>query len=233
MKSFLVLAGLVLSAMVSAPALGTPTPISTTIELDTVFTGSIPDGKASWLTATFMSDEGSSSGTLTLTSQLNDADILQGLENKKAAIGWAFYLDQTVTGVSCTSGTCAGSNALFNAGGFNSASVPGMFNLAFGWSPGSRFQSGSSAVYSLTFSGALIGNPFTFNEGGWSSVAHVQGITGGCSGWIVSGRGTTQGSSPCIKPQSIVTVPEPADLCIFVLGLMLMGLLAGLRRRID
>ena len=232
MKNFLVLAGLTLSAMVPTPALGTPTPISSTINLGTVFTGSIPDGIAPWLTATFTSNVGSSSGTLILTSHLNDADFLQGLNSKRSTIGWAFYLNQTVTRVSCTSASCADNNALFNAGGFNSGPVPGVFNLAFGWSSGNRFQSGSSAVYSLTFSDALNGNPFAVNHDPWLSVAHVQGITGGCSGWIVSPKGTTQGGSPCIAPRTPVrTVPEPGDLGIFGLGLLLMGLFAGVHRR--
>ncbi len=236
MKKILVLSGFALAAMaamVSMPALATP--ISATINLSTVYTGNIPDGSAPWLTAEFTSNTGSLNGTLTLASNLSNSDFLQGLSSNKAAIGWAFYLNPRVTGstvsISCTSGTCADS-ASWNASGFNSGPVPGVFNLAFGWSSQNRFLSGSSAVYGLTFSSALTGNPFGLNGDQWSSVAHVQGITGGCSGWIVSGTGRTHGGSPCITPL-VRTVPEPGELGMFGLGLLLMGLLVGLRRRYD
>ncbi len=235
MKKFLVLSGLALAAAMAMPALafGSPTTISATMNLDTVFTGSIPDGSAPWLTADFTSDVGSSRGTLTLTSHLSGPDFVQGLSSSRSTIGWAFYLDQAVSGsISCTSGTCA-DNALWNAGGFNSGPVRSVFNLAFGWSSGNRFQSGSSAVYDLAFAKALTGNPFAANRSDWLSVAHVQGITGGCSGWIVSGSGDAQGGSPCtltplVPPQ---TVPEPGELGLFGLGLLAIGLFVGLRRR--
>ncbi|TAM62192.1 MAG: PEP-CTERM sorting domain-containing protein [Rhodanobacter sp.] len=243
MKRFLALSGLTLAVILPMSALaaidtgedggGTLAPTSTTINinLDKVFTGSIPDGMGPWLKATFTSDMGASSGTLTLTSYLSNPDFVQGLNSNRSAIGWAFYLNRTVTGINCTSGTCADNNAFSETGGFNSGPVPGVFNLAFGWSSGNRLQSGSSAVYDLTFSSALNGNSLAVNPNEWLSVAHVQGILGGCSGWIVSGTGTTQGGSPCITPRQ--TVPEPAAMGIFGLGLLLMGLFVGLRRRYD
>jgi MYXO-CTERM domain-containing protein len=74
----------------------------------------------------------------------------------------------------------------------------------------------------------LTGNPFVENAGGWSSVAHVQGISGNdCSGWIVSGTGGgADGGSPCTH-----IVPEPAGHGVFGLGVLLVGLFVGLRRR--
>jgi len=75
-----------------------------------------------------------------------------------------------------------------------------------------------SAIYDLTFDSALSGDPFVANGDGWSSVAHVQGIgPSGDSGWIVAG--------------GPVVVPEPAELGLFGVGALVIGLFAGLRRR--
>ncbi|MGH8182387.1 MAG: hypothetical protein ACREPH_01860, partial [Rhodanobacteraceae bacterium] len=119
------------------------TPISTTINLDTVYVGYTPDGSAPWLMATF-DQTGSNTGTLTLTSDLSASDFLQGLNSNTSAVGWAFYLNQSLASLTCASGTCA-NNALFG-GSYNAGPVPGTFNLAFGWSAGNRFVSGSTAA---------------------------------------------------------------------------------------
>jgi len=208
-----------------------PIPISTTINLGTVSAGNTPDGMAPWLTATFTSAKGLTTGTLTLTSHLSASDFLQGLNNGNAAVGWAFYLDQSLASLTCTSGACADNNALFG-GSYNAGSVPGLFNLAFGWSSGNRFDGSDSAVYELTFTQALTGNPFGDNGSGWLSVAHVQGITGGCSGWIVDGNGRgASGSGACTNTPPI-DVPEPAGLGLFGVGVLMIGCFLGLRRRV-
>lgn len=210
---------------------GTPVPFSTTIQLNTVYAGNTPDGMAPWLTATFASSTGSTTGTLTLTSNLGASDFLQGLNSSHSTVGWAFYLDQSLASLTCASGTCADNNALFG-GSYNTGPVPDTFNLAFGWSSGNRFQAGGSAVYDLTFASALTGDPFAANGSGWWSVAHVQGITGGCSGWIVSGDGSgASGSGPCSSTPPPHDVPEPAELGMFGIGVLMIGLFVGLRRR--
>ncbi|MGH8216480.1 MAG: PEP-CTERM sorting domain-containing protein [Rhodanobacteraceae bacterium] len=201
----------------AGPAFATPV----TINMGQVYTGATPDGSAPWLVATF-NQTGSNTGTLTLTSHLGASDFLQGLNSSNSTVGWAFYLNQSLSAITCTTGICGNSNSAFNAGGFNTGPVQaGAFNLGFGWGPHDRFDGSDSAVYGLTFASALTGNPFAANGSGWFSVAHVQGIgvRGGDSGWIVSGAGTP------------VTVPEPAELGLFGLGLLLVGLFAGWRRR--
>jgi hypothetical protein len=217
-------------AVLPLPAAATP--ITTVINLDTVFTGYNPDGVAPWLTAQFTSSVGSNTGTLVLSSNTSGLDFVQGLPNTRATVGWAFYLAQGVSGLNCTAGKCASNGALYGAGGFNTGSVPGMFNLAFGWSSQSRFLGGDTATYDLTFSNPLTGNPFAENGSNWSSVAHVQGLAAGCdSTWIVSGDGSgAAGSGPCID-HTRVDVPEPGELGVFGLGLLFAGLFLGLRRR--
>ncbi|MDE2466475.1 MAG: PEP-CTERM sorting domain-containing protein [Alphaproteobacteria bacterium] len=223
-----------LATAVAFAATATPAfavPISQTIQLNQVYTGSTPDGPAPWLKATF-TQTGMDTGTLTLTSLLGGSDFLQGLNSAKSTIGWAFYLNQSLSGLSCSSGACATNNALFG-GSYNSGPVPGLFNLAFGWSSGSRFDGTDSAIYDLTFASNLSGNPFGANDSGWWSVAHVQGIgpNGSCSGWIVSGDGTLgSGSGPCggTPPPN---VPEPGALGMFGLGVLLIGGFVGWRRR--
>lgn len=216
-----VIAGLSAAAALAAFTLSAPalaTPISTTINMSQVFTGATPDGDAPWLVATFSGETGSSTGTLTLTSRLGGSDFVQGLNSANSTVGWAFYLDQSLASVHCSSGTCADST-LFG-GSYNSGPVPGTFNLAFGWDQDNRFGGTDSAVYNLTFASALTGNPFVANGSGYESVAHVQGIgTGGDSAWIVNGEAPPH------------PVPEPEDLGMLGLGVMLIGLLAMLSRR--
>jgi len=75
-------------------------------------------------------------------------------------------------------------------------------------------------------------SPFAANNGGWYSYAHVQGLIGGCSGYIVSGNGTLgEQDGPCTNTPPPNNVPEPAGLGMFGLGAMLIGLFIGLRRR--
>lgn len=190
-----------------------------TIDVNQVYTGTTPDGSPPWLVATF-NQTGTNTGTLTLTSHLTSPDFLKGLENSRSTstVGWAFFLNQPLSTLSCKSGTCANSNSGFDAAGFNTGPVGDIFNLGFGWGPHGQFQAGDSAVYDLTFASALSGDPFAANGDGWSSVAHVQGIsTGEGSGWIVAGP--------------IHSVPEPANLGLFGLGALLVGLAALLRRQ--
>lgn len=234
---FLMLAA-ALAFGVIAPAQSTPTPISTTIGLSTVYTGNTPDNgtiTGPWLTAIFTSTTGSTTGTLKLVSDLSSTDILQGLNSSHGTIGWAFYLNQSLASLTCTSGTCADNGALFG-GSYNTGPVHGgTFNLAFGWSSGNRFAAGDSAVYDLTFANALTGNPFGPNGSDWWSVAHVQQISGACgdSGWIVYGTGSgASNAGPCgggTPPPH--NVPEPAALGMFGFGVLLIGLFIGLRRR--
>jgi hypothetical protein len=223
-----------LAAVASLPSHATP--ILTTINLDTVYAGNTPDGPAPWLIATFTSNTGSNTGKLTLTSVVDDSDFLQGLSSKKSALGWGFFLDNEIATITCDSspGSNCTSNVLWD-GGYNAGPLGKNWNLAFGWGVNSRFESGDTAVYDITFNSALTDSPFVTNPNddahGWLSVAHVQGITGECSGWIVAGNGKdAAGDGPCTSV-FITEVPEPPLLGMFGLGALMIGLFAGRRRR--
>jgi hypothetical protein len=222
----------VLVAAVACLGLATPafaTPVTQTINLGQVYTGTTPNGSAPWLVATFAFDTNSTTGTLTLQSNLTSGNFLQGVN----VAGWDFNLASGVTlepGPTCT-GACA---TTVNIGASGSGPVPGGFNLGFFWGPGagSRFDGTDVATYTLTFADALSVSPFTANASGWLSTAHVQGITmTGCdnSGWIVDdGNGTGAGNGVC---GGTTNVPEPGALGMFGLGVLLIGGFLGWRRR--
>lgn len=214
---------LLFSLVAAASMQAYATPISITVELNTVFAGNTPDGASPWLVATFTSDTGTNTGTLTLTSNLTAPDFVQGLQSSNAALGWGFFLDSGIASITCATGTNCATNA-FSGGSYNGGPTGSNWNLAFGWSPNSRFVSGDTAVYDITFNSNLTGSPFVANPDpkadGWLSVAHVQGI------------GIGQGSSAWIVGHDPPTnVPEPAVLGMFGLGTLLIGLFASLRRR--
>lgn len=217
--------------MAAASLPGQATPISTTINLDTVYAGATPDGPSPWLIATFTSATGSNTGTLTLTSALGDSDFLQGAKNTKGTLAWGFFVDTGIAAITCNSGSssnCASNE--FWGGGYNGGPLGKSWNLAFGWH-GDRFEGGDTAVYDITFNSALTDSPFVANADGWLSVAHVQGITGGCSGWVVAGNGNgASGDGPCTNVQ-VFSVPEPSVRGMFGFGALMIGLLAGWRRR--
>ena len=230
---------LLFSLVAAASMQAYATPILTTMDLGTVFTGTTPNGTAPWLTAAFTSNTGSNTGTLTLTSHLSGADFVGAHD-----IGWGFYLTNELSSFTCISGHCA--NNVLSGGNYNGGPTGNSWNLAFGWLAQNRFVAGETAVYDLTFDSALTNSPFGTSTGnkkgknaGWSSIAHIQNIniTGGpqgCSGWIVAGQGqgATGDDGKCAHTPP-TNVPEPSVLGMFGLGALLIGLFAGLRRRQD
>jgi hypothetical protein len=184
-----------------------------------VDSGMDPDGSPPWLVASY-DQTGSDTVTLTLTSLLRATDALWGLEEPSAAVGWAFYLNQPLSGISCRSGTCGNSNSGFNASGFDTGPVGGLFNLGFGWDRFQPFAAEDSAVYDLTFASALVWFPFDVGPGtDLFSVAQVQGIgPAGDSSWIVAAP---------------LPIPEPEEFGLFGLGVLiaLAGHCAAARMR--
>src|SRR5690625_1014321 len=205
---------LVSIAAISLFALSVPafaTPINATVNMGQVYTGATPSGSPPWLTANFSGETGSNTGTLTLNADFSGSAFLQGAHGNT---GWAFHLGPSLDSLAYVSGRQA-DRAEFG-GNYNAGPVHNDFNLAFGWDSGDRFAGTDTAVYTLTFSDPLTGNPFT-KTGGFFSVAHVQGIGNGDSGWIVSDP--SQG------------VPEPRELGLFVFGILGIVVLVAIRRR--
>lgn len=224
---------LAVAACASVPAHAT---ITQTMVLDTQIAGFDVDGSAPWLRATFSAEDGDNFGTLKLESLLTGTDVVKGNAN---SAGWRFYLDLTdFTSYSCV-GDCASD---FVTGSFSNGKG-GVFTLNLGWGPGG-FGGMDVATYTLVFDSVLTTSPFGIstdgngagNLGGWASVAHIQSLIGGCSGWIgahgPAGTGTVnsgQLDGPCTQPPP--GVPEPAALGMFGFGTLLIGLFIGLRRR--
>lgn len=227
--------GSILVAAVAWLGLSTPafaTPITQTFNLDQVFTGNIPDGPTPWLTATFTYDTGSTTGTLVLTSNLSDADFVQGATGVS---GWGFYLSgNSLADWNCSTGVCADTvlTTTLNSGPVKGPGKNGWgFNFGFGWTSGNRFDGTDTATYDLTFANVLTStSPFMANGGGWYSYAHVQGLVGGCSGYIVNGTGTL-GDQDGVCDGGTHNVPEPGALGVFGLGVLLIGGFLGWRRR--
>lgn len=232
MKKILVLWAIGLAGLTWLPAYADS--IVQTIDLGTVYTGHAPDGSAPWLQAQFAYEPDASgaftTGTLTLTSLIDASypDSVQG--GNAATAGWAFFLDpQVMISASCSGNDNCASEAVFgDTYEANTGPVPGVFNLSFRWNPDSRFQAGDMATYDISFEKALTSSPFTRNESGWLSAAHIEGIgSGSCSGWIVAGTGTPQGGNSCVTAPT-AHVPEPPVLGLFGLGLI--GLVFSVRR---
>lgn len=214
----------------------TPTPVDQTITLGTVYSGNLPTGAGPWLTARLYAPSvDDTSADLTLTAGLGGADTVLGESGSNDLAGWSFYFGQAITSIAFVGGTPA-SSVLYGYD-FSTGTVPGAFNLGFGWSAGSGFGPGDIATYDISFAApfsAVAGDTIVANADGWLSAAYVQNIGGAsCSAWIVAGNGRgADGSSPCMStPPPQPNVPEPSGLGMFGLGALLLGGFVGLRRR--
>ena len=202
-----------------------------TIDLGTVYTGNTPDGAPWWLQATFTYDENSTTGTLDLTANLQDANFV----GSGGFNGLGFYLaGNTLNSVNFVSGTQA---STVNIGSYNAPPAGmGEFNLNFQWDSSDRFNGSDTAEYTLTFADLLAVSPFMPNSNGWTAYAHIQGITnasdgGTCSAWIVDDGGTGPVGEQDGTCGGSTNVPEPGALGMFGLGVMLIGGFLGWRRR--
>ena len=115
------------------------------------------------------------------------------------------------SGVSCSSG--------------RSPAGTGPYELCYLFDPNAQWAGPSFTQF---FAGYSESN-FDIGTSGWIAAAHIQGIQPDCSGWIGAyGGGTVNnGSGSC----GSTSVPEPATLGLFGLGLLGLGLGFGRRRK--
>lgn len=213
---------------------------SVNVKLNTLYAGTQPIASNTnnnwWLKATLGRVGNTDNYTLALYANLANSQFVGGKTTSGGnayPIGWAFNLVGvgSTLGVSCTSGSaCADSYKFSNIG---TGPVPGNYNLAFFWKKTSGFAGIDNATYTLTTTNTLSG--LQFSSGNYASVAHIQNISSGCSGWIVNGSGsvTNPNQTPVVGGSQTCqyNVPEPAEWTIMLPGLGGMALFAWIEAR--
>ncbi len=180
-------------------------------DLNTVVTGSTPSGPSPWATATF-TDNGAN--TVNLNMSFNS-----GGDSTEFISKWLFNFsgdaDNLAFSRTGSVGTIGTVNVSTSDGGEN-AGAGYKFDISFDFplpAPSGRFNSGESITYEITGSGinaSLFDFPSTKkNSPDYTTMAHVQGLDNGKSGWIGDGD---------------VPIPEPSTYLMLgsMLGLVLL-----------
>ena len=223
------------------------------VNLEEVFSGNTPDGSPAWLNVAFATEAnaatfcaGSTNGcvklTLTAVNLSASEKVSEWDFNYGGSTSFTRFQLYDSSGGFLTSD--AGSKSLSGIGTFNNFSLDtyqadgdGKFDLGFNFSTaGSGYFNASTSpkvFYLSGLNGAITADGFNSTSAtggdsgsGYISAAHIQGITGGCSGWVGDVGGTTSGGSgPC------TAVPEPVHSGLFLTGSLMIGiaLLSGRR----
>ncbi len=192
-------------------------------DLNFVYTGNLPDSTAPYLNATFRDGAdcpGCAAGTvqLVLTSSLEDPDefFSNFFFNSSTAVTTAYTSLLAGSIGSAPTINQYSSNAYAAAGQGGSYDVQIDFDIA---PPADRFNLTDSLLFTITGTG-ITANTFNVSALGstYFAAAHLQGITGGCSAWVVDANGTTPGgagsvpgTTPCTTRQ--FRIPEARLRC--------------------
>jgi hypothetical protein len=196
--------------------------------LTQVFSGNVPDSTSPYLTFTFYdnvgtADCGAACGAnqvkLVLTASLEDGD--------EFVTEWDFNTLLSITSIVNTSITGATAPSISIGSNSFQADGDGLYDIMFSFvsgPPSGRFNGTDTATFIITGTGitAQTFNTVSAPAGGaggpFTSAAHIQGISGGCSGWVSTSGPDTNGNDGACG-----SVPD-GGATLTLLGLALAGI---------
>jgi hypothetical protein len=204
-----------------------------TFNLDYVYTGHLPTSSSPYLIATFNDGAnclggpcGANTVQLILTSSLETSGefVTEWDFNSTVTSGLTFTQN-----VGLSSGTF-GAPTITVGPDIEQAGGDGRYDVTFDFlsgPPSARFDASDVVVFTITGAGLdvsdfnLLSTP-AGGAGPFFTAAHIQGIPGGCSGWVSDGNGLS-GAASGVTACGPTTVPD-GGATLGLLGLGMLGL---------